>query len=105
MDEIWLIRSTFAKKDEAISVARELLEQKLIACANIEEGMTALFRWEDMIQQEPETVLLAKTVRRHAPQVIAHIKTLHSYQIPSILAWPAGAVEPSFAAWVAAEVS
>jgi periplasmic divalent cation tolerance protein len=105
MSEIWLIRITFAKKDEAISVARAMLEEKLVACANISETMTALYRWEGMVQQENETAVLFKTVAAKVPQAVAHLKTLHSYQIPSIVAWRAEVVEPAFADWVATEVS
>ena len=105
MSEVWMIRSTFAKKDEAISVARALLEDGLIACANIDEDMIALFRWEGLIQQEPEVILLAKTTKEKRARVMQRIKEMHSYQVPSILAWPVGNADAEFAAWVAAEVS
>ena len=105
MSNIWLIRSTFAGKDEAISVARALLEEKLVACANIGESVTALYHWEDMLQQENETVVLFKTTEIKSEATIARIKALHSYKIPSIVAWKADAVDAAFAAWVAAEVA
>ncbi len=105
MSEIWLIRSTFAGKDEAISVSRTLLEEKLVACANIDESVTALFHWEGMIQQEPEVAILAKTTEAKVAQTIARIKSLHSYQIPSILAWRVEKVDVDFAAWVTKEVA
>jgi len=105
MSDIWLIRSTFAKKDEAISISRTLLEAKLIACANIDEGITSLFRWEGMVHQEQEVVMIAKTTQGKLEAAIAHIKAHHSYQLPAITAWPVGAVEPAFAAWIAHEVS
>lgn len=105
MSEVWLIRSTFAGKDEAISVARSLLEHKLVACANIDENVTALFRWEGLLQQEAEVVVIAKTSKKKLEPAMAHIKSLHSYQVPSIVAWQAGAADADFAAWVAAEVA
>lgn len=105
MSEIWLIRSTFGNIDEAISTARSLLENKLVACANIDQNMTALFRWEGLIQQESEIVLLTKTTPERVASAMTHIKSLHSYQIPSILAWPTGASNAEFAEWVAAEVA
>lgn len=104
MSEIWLIRSTFPGKDEAISVAQTLLEEHLVACVNIDEQTTAMFRWENMIQREQEVVLLAKTTKLNVNQTISRIKMLHSYQIPSILAWPAPAAEDTFLGWVKAEV-
>jgi periplasmic divalent cation tolerance protein len=105
MSGIWLIRSTFAKKEEAVSISRTLLEEKLVACANIQDSILALFHWEDMLQQEYEAVALYKTTDARVARVIARIKTLHSYQLPSITAWEAAVCEPGFAAWVNAEVA
>ncbi len=104
MSDVWIIRSTFASKDEAVSVARTLLEERQVACANVEETATSLYRWEGTIQQEQETVMLLKTTKAHVESVIARIKTLHSYQIPSITSWPSIHTEPAFGAWVGSEV-
>lgn len=104
MNEIWLVRSTFAKKDEALLVASGLLEQKLIACANISGEITSVFRWEGKIQQEQEVVLLVKTTKDKAETVVNALKTLHGYQIPSILAWPASLANADFLAWVEQEM-
>ena len=105
MSNVWLIRSTYAGKDEAISIANTLLKDKLIACANIEEKVTSLYHWEGSIQQENEIVAWFKTTAPHVPSVIERIKSLHSYQLPSITAWPSLVTEPAFANWVATEVS
>jgi len=100
MNEIWLIRSTFANKDEAISVSRALLAEKLIACANIDEQVTAIFPWEGMLHEEKETAVFMKTSRQKRDAAMKRIKELHSYQIPSILSWQADAADPAFIAWV-----
>lgn len=100
MSEIWLIRSTFGSKDEAISVSRTLLEEKLIACANVDDSVTALFPWEGMLHEEREVAVLAKTSRQKRDAVIKRIRELHSYQIPSIVSWKSEAADPAFVTWV-----
>ena len=100
MSNIWLIRSTFPNKEEAVIAARGLLESRLVACTNINESSTAMYHWEDMIQQEQEVVLLAKTTPANVQKTIARIKELHSYQVPSILAWEVGSADATFAQWV-----
>lgn len=105
MSDIWLIRSTFAKKDEAVSVSHTLLEEKLIACANVGDAMTAIYHWEDMLQQEQETVALFKTTGAKAKAAMDRIKSLHSYRVPSIIAWKADAVSAEFAAWIERELA
>ena len=104
MSEVWIIRSTFASKDEAISTARTLLEERRIACANIGDETTSLYRWEGTIQQEAETAVIFKTTKTQVAAVIARIKALHSYQVPAIVAWPTPSTSDSFAHWVKAEV-
>ena len=100
MSTICLVRSTFPNKEEAVAISKRLLEARLIACANISEGSTAIYHWEDMIQQEQEVILLAKTTKEKAHKTIAHIKAAHSYQVPSIVAWEASVCDETFASWV-----
>jgi periplasmic divalent cation tolerance protein len=104
MSEIWIVRSTFAKKDEAVFAARELLEARLIACANITAAVTSLYRWEDMVQEEQEVVLWVKTTAGKAKKVCARLGSLNHYQLPAIIAWPISLVDDDFAQWVADEV-
>lgn len=103
MSEIWVVRSTFAKKDEAISAAKDLLSGRLIACANVTEPVTSLYRWEGMVQQEQEVVLWAKTTAAKVEEAIVRLKVLNHYQVPAVLAWPVSLVNVDFAAWIQTE--
>ncbi len=105
MNEIWLIRSTYAGKDEAVSAARVLLTEKLIACANISSNNTALYRWEGTLQEEAETVLLVKTIRAKLDQAMKYIKETHSYQTPAIIAYRVEKSDDEFAQWIKNELS
>ncbi|NBO19039.1 MAG: divalent-cation tolerance protein CutA, partial [Proteobacteria bacterium] len=43
---MWWVYSTFPNKEEALSVCGKLLEERLIACANLLPEMTAVYRWQ-----------------------------------------------------------
>ena len=103
--EIWLIYSTFKSKEEALSVAKALLEQKLIACANVQDGVTSLYRWEGAVQQEQETVMTAKTSKEKLQAAMEAIKALHPYELPCIIAYPVAQGMPGFLQWVANETT
>jgi periplasmic divalent cation tolerance protein len=103
MTEICMLYSTFKSRDEALSVAHELLKARLIACANVLPPMTSVYRWERKMQQEEEVALLAKTAQAQA--AIARIKELHSYALPCIVAWPLAQGFPPFLEWVAGETT
>jgi len=99
------VHSTFPNRDEALFAARQLLDKRLIACANIYEGVASLYRWEGKIQEETEVVLLAKTSKGRVSAAIAAVKALHSYELPCIIAYPAAEAFPPFLQWVEAETS
>lgn len=102
--EISLVYITFADKEKALESARTLLEEKLIACANILENSTSVYRWEDKLKSEMETIMLAKTSTAKTDSIIARIKELHSYEVPCIMVLPVDKALPEFINWVKVEV-
>ena len=93
-----LLYATFAHKEEALKIARVLVEEHLVACANIVDGATSIYRWEGTIEEQPEVAMFAKTA--HPEQAIARIKTLHSYALPCVLTLPVQGGNPEFIEWV-----
>lgn len=70
----------------AVDIAKKLLSQKLIACANISKEVTSLFWWEGKVQESQEVLLWLK-----APSTIniktleSNLTALHPYETPAIL--------------------
>ena len=101
--ELWLIYSTFKSKEEALRVAKTLLEQKLIACANVQDGVTSLYRWEGAVQQEQEAAMTVKTSAAKLQAAMDAINALHSYDLPCIVAYPISSGLPEFLQWLVDE--
>jgi periplasmic divalent cation tolerance protein len=99
--------STWPSLETAEAAARTLLEERLIACANVLPGARSLFRWEGHIQAEPEVVMIAKTTAAGAAQARDLLIRLHPYEIPCVTVIPilAEASNPAFISWVASETS
>lgn len=91
---------TFATKEEAISTAHKLLEEKLVACANVIDGGISIYRWQGAIQQQPEVILFAKTTQAQADKAVKRIKELHGYDLPCILVLPVESGFQPFMDWV-----
>ncbi|MDE3059795.1 MAG: divalent-cation tolerance protein CutA, partial [Pseudomonadota bacterium] len=89
--------------DEAFFAAQRLVEERLAACANIHEPVTSVYRWEGAVQQEQEIVLTAKTIEALIERAIAMVKSLHSHQLPCIIAYPVTRGFAPFMQWVADE--
>lgn len=88
------------KREEAESISRQLLEEKLIACANIIPAADSLYIWEGMLEQTQESILLVKTSPEFRGRVMQRIEELHSYSCPCIIEWKIEAVNPAYSAWV-----
>jgi periplasmic divalent cation tolerance protein len=103
--KIWSVYSTFSTEEEAFSVSRQLLEEGLIACANLIPQAVSVYRWQGKVQKQPETLLLAKTTQARLEAVIARVKDLHSYELPCIMACPLDEGFHPFMQWVAEETA
>ncbi|MDO8606201.1 MAG: divalent-cation tolerance protein CutA [Phaeospirillum sp.] len=98
-----LIYVTASNRDEALKLARSLVESRLVACANVLDGATSLYWWEGKVQEESEAVMICKTRRELVGQVVARVGELHSYACPCVVALPIAAGNPAFLDWITAE--
>lgn len=94
-----LIQTTTPTRDEAQRLARELVEQRLVACAQI-SAIESVYLWEGKLQQEPEYRLLLKTSDDKWPEVERFIQERHSYEVPAIFAVPVTLASEAYANWV-----
>ncbi|WP_138432023.1 divalent-cation tolerance protein CutA [Fodinibius saliphilus] len=76
---------TTKDKEEARSIGRTLVEEKLAACVNIVDGMEAIYRWEGEVVEDSETILIAKTPYHNVKELTTRVKELHSYECPCII--------------------
>ncbi|MBS7659731.1 MAG: divalent-cation tolerance protein CutA [Candidatus Bathyarchaeia archaeon] len=79
---------TASSKEEAERIAKVLLEDKLIACANIIGPVHSMFWWLDSIDNAQEYLIIMKTRKDLFERICEKVKALHSYQIPEVIATP-----------------
>jgi len=73
---------------EANRIANKLVEEKLIACANVIKGVHSIFRWQGKIDKANETLLILKSKKSCFPKIVKMVKKYHSYDVPEIIALP-----------------
>jgi len=83
-----LLLVTTPNRQEAERIAQQLLEAKLIACANIIDSVSSIFRWSEKIEKAEECLVLIKSRRELFEEIAETIKELHSYEVPEILVLP-----------------
>ncbi len=101
MEPLVVILST-APASHAPGIARELVGQGLAACVNITD-IRSVYRWEGVICDEPEQLLLIKTRKSLREETMAALRKLHPYQIPEMIVLPVTGGWPPYLSWVAME--
>ena len=100
--EFGIVLTTVATPDDARRLADGLLEQHLAACVQT-LAIQSAYRWKGEIQREPEQLLLIKTRAALWPEVEAHLRAHHPYEVPEIVRVPIAAGSPDYLRWLAAE--
>ncbi|HYJ79455.1 MAG TPA: divalent-cation tolerance protein CutA, partial [Longimicrobiaceae bacterium] len=63
-------------------IARALVGERLIACANLVPGVTSVYRWEGEVRAEGEHLVVMKTRGALLDRLFARAAELHPYDVP-----------------------
>lgn len=86
---------TAPKRKEANKISKALLDNRIVACTNIIEGVDSHFWWKGKKEKASECLLIAKTTKAMLKKLIKIVHSLHSYDVPEIIAVPiAGGYKP-----------
>ena len=102
MAKILAVYTTVGSADEAQTLARALVERKLVACAQI-SAIESIYTWDGAVQQAPEWRVLFKTTADLYPEVESAILAHHSYDLPAVYAVAFDRCSEPFADWVQSE--
>jgi periplasmic divalent cation tolerance protein len=81
-----LVYSTFPSKEQAETAARALLDEQLVAGANL-FALDSLFRWQGTIERRAECSVLFQAERRFYKRIEARLRQLHPDKVPQIVMW------------------
>ena len=98
-----IIYTTFAHRRHAKALAKKLLKEKLIACANIFK-IDSLYTWKDKLEEAREYGVFLKTSADLYPQIEVEIKKSHPYELPCIISWEIGKGSLEFLDWITKNV-
>jgi len=100
-----MIYVTAASRDEALAIARDMVGERLAACANVIDGLTSVYRWQGETNEDSEAVLIIKTRPELADRVVERIREIHSYDCPCIVVLPITGGNHDFLEWVVNETT
>ena len=100
-----LVWCPFPDADSARAAADALLDDALIACANIMGAIESRFVWDGARATGSEVGVLFKTTAARMEDVIERLGELHPYDTPAILGWLVDETHPATLGWLTGSVS
>lgn len=94
-----VVQTTTATAEQAEALADALLAEGLAACVQI-TPIRSRYLWKGEVQREDEQLLTIKTREGLFETVRAHIRELHDYETPEIVALPVAAADADYLAWI-----
>ena len=95
-----IVFMTAGSREEAVKIVRTLLEERLIACANVVDAVSSFFWWQGEIEEEKEVLVIMKSNESLFRKLSKRVAELHSYDVPEILAVPIVDGSQSYLDWM-----
>lgn len=104
MSDVCVVLVTAPSMEQGAELARTLVDESLIACANLIPGMRSIYRWKGELCDENEVLVVMKTRSERFAAVEARVRSLHVYEVPEILQLDVKAGHQPYLDWVLGSV-
>ena len=105
MTDKQLFLTTAPTRDEAESIATELVSRRLAACVNLLGPVQSIYRWQGEVERNEEILLLIKSTSENAAGIAQAIRELHSYEVPELISFSIESGLEPYLAWIGASVN
>jgi periplasmic divalent cation tolerance protein len=100
---VMVVLTTMPDAAAAEDLAERLLEERLVACANVLPGARSIYRWEGEVRRDEEALVILKTTRRALPRLRERFPALHPYDVPELIALDVVDGAEAYLEWVRME--
>ena len=100
-----VVLMTAPSAEKAAEIARTLVEERLIACANIVPGVRSIYAWEGKLCDEAEVLVVMKSTGAVFERLERRIRALHPYEVPEVLQLEVTAGSKPYRDWVTNHLS
>ena len=100
-----VVITTLSSMEDAQSLVRRLVKDRLVACGTIVENAISIYEWQGKLEETPEVMVLLKTRQDLWEQLLSVVHKLHPYDVPELLAIPVDGGLPAYLAWLAEQTT
>jgi periplasmic divalent cation tolerance protein len=104
MSQHILVLTGTPSRAEAQSIADTAVEQRLVAAAQVIGPVISTYRWNNRMEHAEEWLCLLKTSVELYAELERVIQSLHSYELPGILAIPVVGGSERYLDWYAQQL-
>ena len=99
-----VVTTSIDKEDVAHKLAELVLEKRLAACVQILPPVTSLYWWKGQIAKDKEYLLNMKSDRKLFDRLVKIIRSVHSYEVPEIIATAIVEIDQEYSNWMKEEL-
>lgn len=103
-DDAVVVLVTFPNIEEARRVVHVLVEEHLVACANLFPGIESVYRWKEKVETSVEVAGILKTAAGCIGRLEARFTELHSYEVPEFLVLSPDSGTEAYLNWIRVSV-
>jgi periplasmic divalent cation tolerance protein len=100
-----VVFSTCGSEEEAVRIAKHVVDAHIAACVNLIPKIRSIYRWEGKVEDSTEWLLLIKTSRERFAALQVALAAVHSYDVPEVIALPIIDGSPNYLAWLDTEMA
>ncbi len=104
MSGIIQVQTTADQQETVLTIARDLVERRLAACAQIGGPITSVYRWKDNMETAAEWTCTIKTTDELFSAVEQRIRETHPYEVPEIIAVEITNASLDYVNWLRAQL-
>ncbi len=101
--ETRIVYCTFPDQETARKTARQLVSDRLVACANLVPQVESIYRWDETICTETEYLAIFKTASHRLEALQNTLANLHPYDCPEIIATEVVSGHAPYLRWIQEE--
>jgi periplasmic divalent cation tolerance protein len=90
--------------EKAAELARTLVQERLIACANLVPQVRSIYAWKGELCDEAEVLMILKSAPERFDALCQRIVALHPYEVPEVLQLEVQKAHGPYLDWVRATV-
>lgn len=90
---------------DAQKIADSIIERRLAACVNINPSVQSVYHWQGKVERGEESLLIVKTTDAKFDELEAHIRNVHPYTCPEIIAMPVTQGYEGYLKWIVEETT